>query len=78
MLLAFHQFNIEEGDHAMYSRSVPRVSKRRQSTSKGKAEEDTPLMRGDIPHIVAAVLRSMKHRDPPESEDPYLPGTVML
>ena len=70
--------DLEEGDHATYSRSVPRASKCCRSTSKGEAEEDMPLTRGDIPHIVAAVLRSMKHGDPPESKDPQLPGTVML
>ena len=69
--------DLEEGDQATYSRSVPRVSKRRRSTTRGEAE-DTPLTRGDIPHIVAAVLRSMKHSGPPESEEPPLPGTVML
>ena len=70
--------DLEEGDYATYSRSAPRGSKCRQDTSKGETEEDTPLTRGDIPHIVAAVLRSMKHRDPPESKDIQLPGTVRL
>ena len=70
--------DLEESGQATSSRSVSRVSKRRRTTYKGEAEEDTSLTPGDIPHIVAAVLRSMKNRDPPETEDPQLQGIVTL
>ena len=70
--------DLEESGQAMPLRSVSRVSKHGRTTSKGKAEEDTQLMRGNIPHIVAEVLKSMKHRDPPDTEDPQLPGIVAL